>query len=413
MIRLLLNRHKLVRNLQLSLQLLNAHRLRTALSVSGLLVGVATVMVMVALAEGAERRVLERVRALGTDLLVVSAAPTPRLAGRQRQAPIQTTLRPADASAILEESALAVAAAPAVSRSLVAHSGGRNTTITLTGTTTDGLLMRNLRAQTGRMFDEDENRELRRVAILGRTVVRNLFGAVNPVGRSVRVGGVPFDVIGVARPRGTDPGGTDLDNVIVIPLETAMRRVLNIPYVHAVFVQARSSAQLDALEGEVREILLARHDVRSGAVPFVIQNQAVLLRTERGATRALNQLTIGVALFALLVGGIGILAVMLLSVRERRREIGLRRALGARRRDIQLQFVLESALLAAAGGAAGVTVGLLAAGGAALVGPWELVLSWRAALLGLTCSAALGIGVGAIPAGRAARLEPITALRAE
>ncbi len=408
-----LERRRLVKNLRLSLQLLGAHRLRTALSVSGLLVGVATVMVMVALAQGAERRVLERVRAMGTDLLVVSAAPAQRVAGRQRQTSIQTTLRAADATAILEECPLAISTAPAVNRSVVAHSDGLNTNTTLTGTTTDGLRMRNLRAARGRMFDDQENRELRRVAILGRTVVRNLFGDIDPVGRSIRVAGVPFDVIGVVRQRGTDVGGTDLDNVILIPLETALRRVLNIPYVHAIFVQARSSDQLVALESEVRATLLARHAERSGTLPFVIQNQAVLLRTERGATRALNQLMVGVALFALLVGGIGIFAVMLLSVRERRREIGLRRALGARRSDIQIQFVLESALLAAAGGGAGVALGLLTAGGAALVGPWDLVLSWRAALLGLACSAALGVAVGAIPAARAARHEPITALRAE
>jgi putative ABC transport system permease protein len=411
--RLQLTRRKLIKNLQLSLQLLGAHRLRTTLSVSGLLVGVATVMVMVALAEGAQRRVLQRVRALGTDLLVVNAPPALQVAGRQRQTAIQTALRPADASAVLEQSRLALAAAPAVSRSTVAHVGGLNTNTTLVGTTTSGLRIRNVRAEKGRVFDDDENRELRRVAVLGSTVVRNLFGTSDPVGQSVRVAGVPFDVIGVARPRGTDPGGTDLDNVIVIPLETAMRRVLNIPYVHAVYIQGRNSDVLDALESEVRAILLARHDVRSGAVPFVIQNQAVLLRTERGATRALSQLTIGAATFALLIGGTGILTLMLLSVRERRREIGLRRALGARRSDILLQFVLESALLAAAGGAAGVVAGLLAAGAAALIGPWDLVLSSRAALLGLTCSAALGVSVGVIPAARAARLEPITALRAE
>ncbi|MDQ3697863.1 MAG: ABC transporter permease [Gemmatimonadota bacterium] len=407
-------RGKLARGLLLSLQLLAAHRLRTALSVSGLLVGVAAVIVMVAVGAGAERRVLERVRAMGTDLLVVSAAPAPRIAGRKRQVATLTTLRIADADAIAAESFIALAAAPDVSRSLVARWEGRNTTATVTGTTPEGLRMRNIRAQTGRLFDEGEDRERRRVAVVGGTVARNLFGDDDPVGREIRIGSVPFDVIGVMRRRGTDAAGTDLDNVIVVPLETAMRRVLSIPYVHALFIQAPSSARLDALEVEVREILGRRHRVRSGATePFVILNQAVLLRTERGAARAMNQLIVSVAVLALLVGGIGILAVMLISVRERGREIGLRRAVGARRKDIQLQFLLESAMLAAAGGTGGVIAGLAVVGAAALLGLWELAVSWLAAALGVACSALLGVAAGVIPAARAARLQPIEALHAE
>ncbi len=406
--------HRRRRGLLLSLQLLAAHRLRTALSVSGLIVGVAAVMVMVAVGEGAERRVLDRMRAMGTNLLVVSAAPAPRVAGRPRQVDVDTTLRAGDASAIARESVLALAAAPAVNQSVVVRWEGLNNKTTLTGTTADGLRIRNIRAESGRLFDDQADRGRRRVALLGPTVVRNLFAGVDPVGRVVRVGSVPFEVIGVTRLRGVDPAGADLDDLVVIPLETAMRRVLNIPYVHTLFVQARSSADLERLESEVRDILGRRRAVRSGIPePFVIQNQAVLLRTERGAALAMNRLIVGVAALALLVGGVGILAVMLISVRERTREIGLRRAVGAKRTDIQAQFVLEAAMLGAAGGAAGVIVGLVAAGGVAIFGPWELVVSWRAALLGLGCSTLLALAVGAIPAMQAARLEPILALRAE
>lgn len=407
-------RRRLARGLWLSVHLLAAHRLRTLLSVSGLLVGVAALMVMVAVGQGAERRVLERVRALGTNVLVVSAAPAPRVAGRARQVGTLTSLRPADAHAIQEASALAAAAAPMVTQSLVAHWEGRNTTIAVTGTSEAGLGIRAIRPASGRLFDEAEDRERRRVAVLGRTVARNLFGEVDPVGHEIRIERVPFQVIGVMRPRGTDVGGTDLDNMALIPLGTAMRRLLNIPYVHALFVQARSTADLEALEAEVREILLRRHGVRSGLPkPFVIQNQAVLLRTERGAAQAMKRLTIGIAALALVVGGIGIVALLLISINERVREIGLRRAVGARRRDIQLQFVLEAALLSAAGGTAGVVAGVAAAGLAALLGPWDLVISWPAAGLGVACSALLGLGVGMVPATRAASLEPIQALRAE
>jgi len=405
---------RLARGLLLSVQLLAAHRLRTTLSVSGLLVGVAAVVVMVAIGEGAERRVLERVQRMGTNLLVVSAAPAQRVAGRPRQVPVYTMLRAADAAAIEQESALAVAAAPAVTQSMVVRSQGVNTTTVVTGTTPAGLAIRNISAASGRVFDDEDDHERRRVALVGPTVVRTLFQGVDPVGDIIRIGNVPFDVIGVTRARGVDPLGVDLDGLVVLPFETAVRRLLNIPYVHALYIQARRSADLVALEAEVREILGGRHTARSGLLDaFVVQNQAALLRTERGAARAMNQLIVGIALLALLAGAIGILAVMLIAVRERTREIGLRRALGAKRRDIHLQFVLESAMLATGGGLAGVLVGLVAAGGAAVLGPWDLIVSWYAAGLGVACSTILGLVIGVIPAARAARLEPIAALRAE
>jgi putative ABC transport system permease protein len=405
---------RLARGLVLSVQLLTAHRLRTTLSVSGLLVGVAAVIVMVAIGEGAEQRLLERVRRMGTNLLVVSAAPAQRVAGRPRQVAVNTLLRADDAAAIEQESVLAVAAAPAVSRSMVVRAEGMNTTTMVTGTTPAGLAIRNISAASGRIFDEDDGHERRRVALIGPTVVRTLFAGVDPVGRVIRIRNVPFDVIGVTRARGVDPVGVDLDALVVLPFETAVRRLLNIPYVDALYIQARSSADLMALEAEVRQILGNRHAARSGMLDvFVVQNQAVLLRTERGAARAMSQLIVGVALLALLVGGIGILVVMLISVRERTREIGLRRALGAKRRDIQLQFVLESAMLATGGGLAGVLVGLVAAGCAAVLGPWDLVVSWSAAGLGVACSTILGVVIGVVPAARAAGLAPIAALRAE
>lgn len=404
-------RRRLVRGLVLSLQLLAAHRLRTALSISGLLVGVAAVIVMVAIGEGAERRVMSRLQAMGTDLLIVSAAPAPPLPGRSRQVDVHTFLRASDA-ALLRESAFAREAAPAVSRRMVVRWDGRHTSTTLTGTPPEGLRIRNVGAATGRLFDEADEQQRARVAVVGPTTARSLFGGADPVGLTIRLGQVPLEVIGVARARGVDPGGADMDDVVLVPFETAARRVLNIPYIHAVFVQARSSADLEHLDADVRRLLRSRLPERSGVVePFTVRNQATLLRTERGAAAAMNRLVAWVAVLALIVGGIGVLAVMLMAVRERTSEIGLRRALGARRGDILVQFILESTMLAAGGGAAGVAIGLLASGVAALLGPWDLVLSWLPPLLGLAASVGLGLVVGAIPAARAARLEPIQALR--
>lgn len=403
---------KVSRGLRLSVRVLATNRMRTALSILGLVVGVAAVMVMAAIGQGAEHRILAQVRALGTDLAIVSAAPAPRVAGRARQEDVFTILRPADADAILEWTNRAVRVAPAAVRSMTVHAGGLSTSTTITGITPDGLSMRGIDLRAGRHYDEFEDLQRRRVAILGSGVAHTLFGSADPVGRVIRIGAVPFDVIGVARARGADVGGGDQDHIVFIPLETALRRVFNISWVHHIYVQGRSIDELPALETDVRRALLERHRVRPGTrEPFNIVNQATLLETEREARRTLRLLTAGTGALTLVLGAVGILAVMLMSVRERVREIGLRRALGARQHDIHLQFLLETALLAAAGGLLGVITGFLAAALLAWLGPWSLVLPWRAALLGLAAALSVGFLVGVVPARRAARLQPASALR--
>ena len=404
-------RQRVSRIVRLAIPPLTRHPLRTALGVSGLAVGVAAVTIMVAIGAGAERRVLERVRAMGTDLVVVMAPPAPPIAGRQRQVETMTTLRVADAFAIADDATHARAVAPGVSRAMTVRRAGLNTIATVIGTTVTGARIRNVVVASGRPFEEIEDRERRRVALIGPVVARNLFGPIDPIGYEIRLDRIPFEVIGVLQPRGIDPGGTDHDNEVVIPLETAMRRVLNVPFVHAIYAQARHSSEVEALEGEVRTILDHRHRRRSGiATPFTIRNQAVALRTEAGAARTLGRMTLGVAALAVLVGGVGVLAIMLISVRERVREIGLRRAIGARRDDIWLQFLIESSLLAIGGGVTGAVLGVVGATIASIVGPWDLIIEWAAPALAVVASSVLGLAAGVLPAHRAARLEPIDAL---
>ena len=404
---------KFSRNAILSGQILAAHKLRTLLSMTGIIVGVGSVILMVSIGRGAEKKLLDRVGAMGTDLVVVNAAPARLVMGRTNQVATVTTLTPADAHAIAEECPHVVATAPVVTRSLVARWEDNNTTTTVTGLAPAGLRIRRVTIQSGRTYDELEDRTRRRVAILGRTVADNLFGATEPVGQQIRISRVPFEVIGVTTRRGLDVNGTDQDDVIFVPLETAMRRLLNVAYIQTILVQARNSAVLADVEQEVRGVLRRRQRLPEGRPDnFTIQNQMRLLATERQTARSMTTLIGSVASIALLVGGVGIFGVMLISVRERVREIGLRRAVGARRRDIQVQFLVEAALLAGVGGTLGVMAGVAATHAASALGAWDTLLSWPAAAMGFLVSVTIGLLFGIYPAIRAACLEPIEALRA-
>lgn len=404
--------HRLLRLWRYSVRLQVAHRRRTALGASALIVGVASVMVMAAVSAGAERRVLERVRAMGTNLLVIQPAVAPPVAGRVRQQRTVTTLRPTDADLLAGESPLATAVAPAVIRQVVARWEGRNAPTSLLGTTAEGLRIQGIAVVTGRAFDEPEEREQRRVALVGATVARNLFGDTDPVGLTIQLDRVPVEIIGVMRRRGTDVGGADLDNTVVVPLQTAMRRLLNVPFIDALFLQARRVSDLDALEQNAIDILRGRLGTRSGVpVEFDVRNQSVLLRTQRGTSEAFRRLMIATAVFSLVAGAVSIMAVMMLSVRERVPEIALRRAVGARIRDVQWQFVIESALLATSGGMIGVVGGVGVAAIGAVVGQWEVAIPWQAIVAGLTFPIITGLVVGVVPAVRAARLDPGVGLR--
>ncbi|MBN2577676.1 MAG: ABC transporter permease [Pirellulales bacterium] len=404
---------KLSKNVVLSLEILAAHKLRTVLSVLGIVVGVAAVVVMVSISKGAEKRILDQIRAMGTNLVTVSAGQTRLVAGRQRQMTTVTTLMPADAQAIVQDCPSVAAVAPATSKKLAVRWETENTNTTVLGMTPEGFDVRDMALATGRLFDADEDRASRRVAVLGPTAVENLFGNSDPVGQTIRIGRVPFEVIGVIRPKGVDPNGLDQDDVIIVPLGAAMRRLTNVIYIQTVYVQAKDSKLLERAEQEIRDVLRRRHRLEGKTDDFTIQNQATLIAGERETAQSMTLLVGSVAGISLLVGGVGILAVMLISVRERVHEIGLRRAVGATRGDIRNQFLLESAILAALGGLAGVLIGVSATAAAATYGDWDAIISWESATVAFVFSVTLGIVFGLYPALRAASMEPIEALRAE
>jgi len=404
---------KLSKNIALSYEILAAHKLRTLLSMLGIIVGVGAVVLMVAAGKGAEKRILDRIRGMGTNLIVVNAGQTRIVAGRQRQMAAVTTLVPDDAKAIETNCPSVLLAAPAISKKLAARFESENANTNVIGMTPDGFRIRNIEVDSGHFFDSEESRGRRRVAILGPTVVKNLFGIDDPNGQRIRLGRVPFEVIGVTHPKGVDANGADQDDMIIVPLTTAMRRLFNVTYVDRIYVQAVNANALNRAEDEVRAVLHQRHRLGGKTDDFTIQNQATLLQTEREASRSMTLLVGGAAGISLLVGGVGILAVMLISVRERTGEIGLRRAVGALKRDIRNQFLMEAAILSCTGGLLGVLSGVAGAVTLSRLGYWEMVLSWPAAGVGFLFSASLGMVFGIYPAIRAADLEPIQALQAE
>jgi putative ABC transport system permease protein len=401
------------KSVALSVEILAAHKLRTLLSVLGIVVGVAAVILMVAAGKGAERRILDRIRDMGTNLVTVSAGQTRIIAGRQRQISTVTTLIVEDAAAIVQHCPSVALAAAAIDKKFAARWEAENANTTVLGLDAEGFGIRNIAIASGRAFDLDECRGRRRVAVVGPTAAKNLFLDADPVGLMFRIGRIPFEVVGVTQAKGVDANGLDQDDVVIVPLGTAMRRLMNVDYVQTIYVQARSSDRLDDAEAEIRALLRQRHRLGDKPDDFTIQNQATLLAAERETAQAMTLLIASVSGISLLVGGVGILAVMLISVRERTREIGLRRAVGARRSDIRNQFLLESALLSGLGGLIGVSIGIGTAWTVARLDYWDAVITWPPAVVGLLFSVSLGIFFGIYPATRAAALEPIEALRSE
>lgn len=360
-----MNLRRAIRNAAVSVW---RQRRRSILAALGVTVGVAVLVAMVAVGQGAEHAVLQSLRSMGTDLVVVSAGKVVVVAGRPRQTGNVTTLTIQDAEALGEGLPSVQLAAPVQSQKLPLKWRELSTQTSVVGTTPAYLRAKNARVQSGREFDQEELRGALRVAVLGPSVVTNVFGGASPMGETIRINRIPFEVIGVLEARGLDSLGQDQDDVVLVPVSTALRRLFNLDYVNNVFVQAVPGQTAAAMD-EVREVLRRRHRIRSGKEDdFTLQDQAQALAAELETARSFTLLIAAVSAVALVIGGVGILAVMLIAIRERIREIGLRRAVGATARDVLVQFVLEALLISLAGGFAGLVLGTLAAALAAWLG---------------------------------------------
>lgn len=404
---------KLIKGTKIALKTLFSHKLRTALATLGIVVGVCSVIVMMAIGDGAQKQVLSKIQAMGTDLVIVTAGQVKIIAGRQRQTGNVSTLTLKDVTAILEEAQHIKAVAPAQTKKMLVKYEALSTSTSVTGTTDAVMPIRNLSLQKGRFFSDDEDRTLQRVAVIGKTVAKNLFDNRNPVGETIRIGKVAFEVVGILSEKGTDLVGNDQDDVIYVPVSTALRRLFNLTYINNIFIQARGSDHIDRTVSEVKDILRDKHRLNTKPDDFTVQSQTEILKTEKETSQTFTNLLSSVAAISLLVGGVGILAIMLISIKERTREIGLRRAVGALKRDLLLQFIVESLTLSLSGGIAGIFLGIVLSLSSSYVTKWPMKLSAPVIIVAFLFSAVIGVVFGVYPAMKAARLDPIEALKAE
>ncbi|PGH53630.1 multidrug ABC transporter substrate-binding protein [Azospirillum palustre] len=404
--------------LRAALDSLRANPLRSALTMLGIVIGVAAVIAMVAVGAGARDQVLRQIASLGTNLIMVGQGSIAR-GGVKLGAGTASSLTEDDALAVLSEIPGVVVTAPSVRWGLQIVAGNQNWGTVLFGITPDYMDARDWSVAMGRGLSDEDAAQANKVVVLGQTVVRNLFGGGDPIGEPVRVFSTPLTVVGVLAEKGQNTQGQDQDDVIFVPLSTAKRNIpgmakSNPRFIHTMVVKMRDGTDMAEAQAQIRDLLRQRHRLVAGQDDdFWMRDLSEVSATRDASSRALSFLLAAVAAVSLLVGGIGIMNIMLVSVTERTREIGLRLAIGARRRDILVQFLIESTTLSLIGAAIGVALGIGTAMGVATLAGWPTLIQIDSVVLAVVVSGIVGVFFGLYPARRAARLNPIEALRHE
>jgi putative ABC transport system permease protein len=406
-------------SLRIAMRALRVNKLRSVLTVLGIVVGVGAVVCMVSVGAGAQAEVSEKIRTLGANLLFVLPG-AKNSGGARLESGTQPTLTEEDAASIRRELVDVQVVAPLLSRSMPLVATNRNWVTVVAGINTDYLVAREWQIASGRSFTSDEITSGTKVAIVGSVIVEELFNGRAGIGETFRIGSVPFTVIGVLDRKGLGAAGRSQDDVVFIPLSAAKSRVLGAvrgttrEALDFISIKVSDASAMPEIERELEALLRQRHRIRGDAPSdFRIENPADVLFARGAAVRLLGSLLIAVAAVSLVVGGISIMNIMLVSVTERTREIGLRMAVGASRRDVRWQFLIEALILALMGGLVGAISGAVAAVAIALKAGWPILISPWAIILACAFAAFIGISFGLYPAHRAARLDPIVALRFE
>ncbi|NQV56653.1 MAG: ABC transporter permease [Rhodospirillales bacterium] len=397
---------------------LRANKLRSILTTLGVIIGVASVIVMAAVGSGAQKRVEDLIKSIGTNLLNISPGSS-RLGGRHSGANTALPFSDADVAALLGGIPEATGVTGLVGTNATAVNGNANWVTSISGVQESFPDIQDWPIVEGRFFAAAEVHARAKVAVLGASVARQLFGGASPVGQQIRINKVPFRVIGVFLERGQTPFGHDRDDLIAVPITTARSRLVGrgvtVPNeVQRILFKIDDGADLTDVQNRVTALLRARRHLAPGAEDnFSVRNYAEIIQARTATQRTLGWLLGATAAVSLIVGGIGIMNIMLVSVTERTREIGLRIAVGARPRDIMIQFLMESVALCLMGGVIGLMIGLVGAAFAAMIADWPIIIGSGIVFVALMSSVVVGVIFGYVPARRAARLNPIEALRHE
>ncbi len=402
--------------LKISFRALRVNKMRSALTMLGIIIGVGAVIAMLAVGTGAGEKISGQISTMGSNLIMVLPGSTTSGGLRMGAGTVQT-LTMADAEAILKECPAVLEVAPTLNGGAQVVYGNQNWSTVIHGTTPGILTVRDWTLTSGRSFTEQDIRSATKVAILGQTVADNLFGGMEPVGQIIRIKKVPFTVIGILELKGQSPMGQDQDDIIYIPLTTAQKKIFGTSFpgmVRSIMVKAASAEDLEAAEGQVTELLRQRHRITDRQEnDFTVRNLTQLMQVAEESSRIMTLLLGAIASVSLLVGGIGIMNIMLVSVTERTREIGIRMAVGAKTWDIRLQFIIEALTFSLTGGITGIILGVAASKILSAVAGWPTIVSTLSIFLAFGFSGLVGIFFGFYPAYKASLLNPIEALRYE
>ncbi|MCH4178266.1 MAG: ABC transporter permease [Megasphaera sp.] len=390
-----------------------SNKMRSILTMLGIIIGVAAVIIMISIGFGVRANVTSSIASLGSNMLIVSPGSTNN-GGVRSAAGSSQKLKYDDAVAIKNKIKNIDYVSPTVNSSYQIVHGNENWNSSVYGVTPEYLKIRSLTVESGSFITESDLNSRNRVAIIGPTVATNLFGTTNPVGKNIRVNNQPFKVIGVLQAKGQSSMGTDQDDMVIVPLTTAQERLMGITYVRSINIQVSSADKIESVQSQVETLLRQRHHIAEGKDnDFTVRNLTSLMETMTSTTTMLTIFLGSIAAISLLVGGIGIMNIMMVSVTERTREIGIRKALGATFQNIMTQFLIESIVIGVIGGLLGVTIGV---GGSLLISKFtsfNTVITLAPILLSFGFSVGIGLFFGIYPAKKAARLDPIEALRYE